>query len=212
MNKTFLSGFICGFILSVALVFATAHMIKVEMDKGFKATAKAVFSDLPKARAQVQNRYFAVSASGQIIELDAEPRATISHSNLTNWVSEAITQAMTFGFHDYQRRHQKASLRFTDRAWKQYMDWLEPTHLAEVERLQMVMTSTTSGAPITLEQEKYGTNVFKIPVTYTLRSGKNRKNYKASIIVKTETGEITKNNSLGLYISDWSINTEKSSQ
>ena len=124
---------------------------------------------------QERNRYFATTADGRILQLAPLDQPNISQAALMSWVSQAATETMTFGFHDYQRRLQEASRHFTRHGWESFTNALQRSRIIEsVETLQQVVTATPRSAPVLLQQGVFNGRyrwVVRLPLTVTYTSG-----------------------------------------
>lgn len=121
------------------------------------------------------DRYFATTADGRIMQLVPLSQRNMSQAALLSWVSQAATDVMTFGFHDYQRRLQESSRHFTRRGWESFSRALQQSRILEgVEKNQQVVTAAPKSAPVLLQEGvvngKYRW-VVQLPLNVTYRSG-----------------------------------------
>lgn len=124
---------------------------------------------------QKEYRYFATSEDGRLVPMVNLNQPNLSPPALMSWVSQASTEVMTFGFHDYRRRLQEASRNFTRRGWKSFTDALEKSRIIEmVEANQQVVTAAPTSAPTLIQEGLYNGRyqwVVEIPMNLTYQAG-----------------------------------------
>lgn len=100
-----------------------------------------------------EDRYFATTADGRIMQLTPLNQPNMTPASLLSWVSQAATDVMTFGFHDYQRQLQDASRHFTKTGWDTFTSALQRARIVEsVQAQQQVVTAVPRSAPVILQQ------------------------------------------------------------
>lgn len=100
-----------------------------------------------------QDRYFATTADGRIMQLVPLDRPNMTSAALMSWVAQATTEVMTFGFHDYQRRFQQASRHFTKTGWESFTLAMQRARIIDsVQALQQVVTAAPRSAPVLIQQ------------------------------------------------------------
>ena len=139
---------------------------------------------------QGKDRYFATTADGRILQLVPLDQPNMSTSALMSWVSQAATEVMTFGFHDYQRRLQDASRHFTRRGWESFTTALQRSRIIEsVDELQQVVTAAPRSAPVLVQQGVFNGRyrwVVRLPLTVTFRSGSKQSSSNLEITITIE--------------------------
>lgn len=137
-----------------------------------------------------RDRYFATTADGRILQLAPLDQPNISNAALMSWVSQAATEVMTFGFHDYQRRLQDASRHFTRRGWESFTTALQRSRIIEsVENLQQVVTATPRSAPVLLQQGLFNGRyrwIVRLPLTVTFTSGNKSTSSNLEVTITIE--------------------------
>ncbi|MGM0422111.1 MAG: DotI/IcmL/TraM family protein, partial [Pseudomonadota bacterium] len=137
-----------------------------------------------------RDRYFATTADGRILQLVPLDQPNMSSAALMSWVSQAATEVMTFGFHDYQRRLQEASRHFTRRGWESFTTALQRSRIIEsVETLQQVVTATPRSAPVLLQEGVFNGRhrwVVKLPLTVTFKSGNKTQSTNLEVTITIE--------------------------
>lgn len=135
---------------------------------------------------QPENRYFATTDDGRLVPMVAMNQANLSTPALMSWVAQSVTEVMTFGFNDYERRLQESSRSFTRRGWESFTKALENSRILEtLEANQQVITTIPTGAPV-LEREgldpkgRYFWQV-KIPISVTYQSGSRSRSDRLAV-------------------------------
>ncbi len=124
---------------------------------------------------QKEYRYFATSEDGRLVPMVALNQPNLSPPALMSWVSQASTEVMTFGFHDYRRRLQEASRNFTRRGWESFTDALEKSRIIEmVEDNRQVVTAAPTSAPVLIQEGVFNGRyqwVVELPMNLTYQAG-----------------------------------------
>jgi len=123
---------------------------------------------------EAKNHYFATTADGRIMRLVPLNLPNMNTSALMSWVSQAATEVMTFGYHDYQRRMQQSSRHFTRKGWETFTAALQKSRIIDsVEASKQVVTARPRSAPV-LRQEGSINGVYRwvvdLPLTVLYRS------------------------------------------
>lgn len=124
--------------------------------------------------SKAEDRYFATTADGRIMQLIPLDRPNMSQAALMSWVSQAATDVMTFGFHDYVKQLQGASRHFTKTGWDTFTQALQRARIVEsVQAQQQVVTAVPRSAPVLLKAGvlggKYRWQV-QLPISVTYKS------------------------------------------
>jgi len=99
------------------------------------------------------NRFFATTIDGRILQLTALDHQNLSDSALFAWLVEAAMDTMSFGFHDFQRRLQGSTQYFTRDGWESFASMLQEMRLIEtLEQGQMVVSMVPRSAPIVIQR------------------------------------------------------------
>lgn len=99
--------------------------------------------------SEPQNKYFATTEDGRLVPLVSLSSANLSHPALISWSSQAVTDVMTFGFHDFRRRLQESSRYFTRDGWASFTEALDNSGLVDsVKNNRQVLTAVPLSAPI----------------------------------------------------------------
>lgn len=121
------------------------------------------------------DRYFATTVDGRILQLISLDQPNMNTSALMSWATKAVSETMTFGYHDYQRRLQESSRYFTRRGWESFASALQRAKIIEsIQANSQVVTAEPRSAP-TLQNQgvingKYRW-LLRLPVRVTYKSG-----------------------------------------
>lgn len=101
--------------------------------------------------------------------------APVSDTSIRNWASEAVSETMTFGFHDYRMRLQKSSRLFTTQGWKSFTEALERSDtITTLASEQQLITTAIRGAPYILQSQLVGDRYewdVQVPVIVSYQQG-----------------------------------------
>jgi intracellular multiplication protein IcmL len=140
--------------------------------------------------SQAQDRYFATTADGRIMQLVPLDQPNLSTAALMSWVASAATEVMTFGYHDYQRRLQQSSRHFTRNGWESFSNALQRVRIIDsVTSLQQVVTAAPLSAPILKQQGVLNGRyrwIIQMPLQVTYRSGSQTRtdNLELNLVVE----------------------------
>ena len=96
-----------------------------------------------------KNKYFATTEDGRLVPIVSLASPNLSHPALISWSSQAVTDVMTFGFHDFRRRLQESSRYFTRGGWTSFTEALNSSGLIDsVKSNRQVLTAVPISAPI----------------------------------------------------------------
>ncbi len=95
-----------------------------------------------------QTFFFATTEDGRLIPMVSLDQPNLSAPAIVSWASQASSEVMTFGFHDYRRRLQEASRHFTRRGWESFTKALQSSGIIDsITQNRQVLTATPRGAP-----------------------------------------------------------------
>ncbi len=127
-----------------------------------------------------EDRYFATTADGRIMQMVPLDRPNMAASALMSWAAQSAVEVMTFGFHDYQRRMQNASRNFTRHGWETFTNALQKSRIMEsVEAGQQVVTAQPRGAPIIKQEGVHNGKyrwVMDFPISVSYQAGASNRN------------------------------------
>ncbi len=100
-----------------------------------------------------ENRYFATTVDGRIMQLIPLDQPSMMRSELYAWVIQAVSDTLTFGYHDYQRRLQESTKYFTIDGWETFTTMVQNMQLLDmVGRRKLLVKAYPMSAP-ELQQE-----------------------------------------------------------
>lgn len=138
---------------------------------------------------KIEYVYFATTEDGRLVPMVALSEPNLSKPALSSWVSQAATEVMTFGFHDYRKRLQEASRNFTRTGWASFTEALAKSRIIEgVEQNQQVVTATPLSAPIITSEGIVNGRyqwVIELPMAIAYQAGTQSRadNFKMTLVV-----------------------------
>ncbi len=100
-----------------------------------------------------EDRYFASTEDGTLIEMQPLYSPNLSTKAITSWSAQAATEVMTFGFNDYRRRFQEASRNFTETGWESFMKSLSSSKiLPTLVANQQLVLAAPADAPVLIQE------------------------------------------------------------
>lgn len=161
--------------------------------------------------AKPADRYFATTADGRLMQLVPLDRANMNTSALMSWATQAVTETMTFGYHDYQRRLQQSSRYFTRRGWESFAGALQRAKIIDsIIANQQVVTAEPRSAPI-LENQGVLNGKYRwllsLPLRVTYRAGTQQRVDNLNVKLLIERVPSLENPS-GVGIEQWIATVE----
>lgn len=161
--------------------------------------------------AKPADRYFATTADGRLMQLVPLDRANMNTSALMSWATQAVTETMTFGYHDYQRRLQQSSRYFTRRGWESFAGALQRAKIIDsITANQQVVTAEPRSAPI-LENQGVLNGKYRwllsLPLRVTYRAGTQQRVDNLNVKLLIERVPSLENPS-GVGIEQWIATVE----
>ncbi len=153
-----------------------------------------------------QDRFFATTEDGKIINLVPLNVPNQSDDAVLTWAANAAVQTMTFGFHDYRQRLQESSTNFTPRGWQSFLEAINRSGTLEsVESYRQILTAVPQRAPVMLDKREVAGVyrwVVQFPLLVTTQSG-NRTSNSRSILTLVIERVPTIDKPIGLGIEQW---------
>jgi intracellular multiplication protein IcmL len=107
--------------------------------------------------SQPEDRYFATTADGRIMQLLPLNKPNLDDPALLSWVSSAVTDTMSFSYLSYQKDLQKSSRNFTKSGWTSFTSALQKSRILDsVQAQKQIVTSQPRSAPVLLKKGVYG--------------------------------------------------------
>lgn len=139
--------------------------------------------------SESQDRYFATTADGRIMQLTPLDQPNMNTAALMSWVAQATSEVMTFGYHDYQRRLQQSSRHFTRRGWETFTAAMQQARVFDtVESAKEVASASPRNAPVLVQQGvfngKYRWIVkMSLQVSYVAVSGNRSEGLALTLVI-----------------------------
>ena len=103
-------------------------------------------------RARPVDHVVAATPDGRLIELTRLDQPIMTGAALSQWTATAVTQALTFGHHDYRMRLAAARERFTDAGYDAFLRELDGSQiLSRVRDARQVVSAVAQGAPVIVD-------------------------------------------------------------
>lgn len=113
-----------------------------------------------QATRPIPTRYIYADANGRISPLTALSSPNMKDSDVSVWVTNAITSALSFDYVKYREQIQDAQKYFTPNGWDGFQQMLQGPHLLEqVTDNHLIMTISPTQAPTLLSAGTEG-NLF----------------------------------------------------
>lgn len=137
-----------------------------------------------------QYRYFAVDPEGGIVEVVPLERPIQSTNEVLSWATDAIVQAYTLSFANYQQQLSDYRNLFTEPGWAGFEQALENNKILDtVIKQKLVTRAVPAGAPVIVSQGitqggRYGWQIqLQLIVTYESASGRNSQTINVDALV-----------------------------
>jgi intracellular multiplication protein IcmL len=137
-----------------------------------------------------QDRYFATTADGRIMQLLPLDQPNMTTAALMSWVAQATSEIMTFGYSDYQRRLQQSSRHFTHHGWETFTTALQQSHIIDAMQAgKEVLTASPRNAPILVQEGMINGKyrwIVKLPlqVNYDSVSSSRKDNLNVTLVIE----------------------------
>ncbi len=146
-------------------------------------------------------------ATKQMMGLDM---STMTNRAILSWTTTAITEIMTMGFGDIDKKVPQQKKYFTSAGWRVYTDAFAKTEVGKTfKSSQLVLTTVPSNTPVILDQginpdQDYQWTV-QMPVIMTYATNNNKTVEKSSIVTVTIVRVPADDNPFGIAIKQWSM-------
>ena len=125
--------------------------------------------------AQPKDRFFATTPDGRLIKLVALSEPLLQKKSIISFASEAATEVMTFGFHDYRTRLQDSSDNFTKEGWENFLEALGSAKYIDTLVGNRQVISAIPLAPPVIVAEGLSGDTYKwsveMPLNLSIESG-----------------------------------------
>ncbi len=153
-----------------------------------------------------QDRYFAETAEGAMMEVVSLDRPYVTQQALFDWSADAAAQVMTFGFNDYNDKLSAAQNKFTEKGWASFAQEMSGSaFFKNVVNQRQLITSVPAESPLILF-EGYSAGKFswvvEVTLMTTVRSGSLSNSLRQRVrltIVPVPTAV----NPMGIAIDQW---------
>jgi intracellular multiplication protein IcmL len=105
------------------------------------------------ANNQPQDRYFATTADGRIMQMIPLDKANMDTPALLSWVAASASDVMTFNYTDYQKRLQQSSRHFTKSGWESFAAAMQRSRILDsVQAANQMVSAQPQSAPILIQE------------------------------------------------------------
>ncbi|MCF6767119.1 type IVB secretion system apparatus protein IcmL/DotI [Thiotrichales bacterium 19S11-10] len=133
--------------------------------------------------AKPDNRYFAVTNQGKLIQLESRSSAYITNDTVISWVSDVVPKLYALDFLNYRSQLNELNKYFTTHGWNSYSTAFKPA----LERLvsgQLVTRATLQNVPvISAKGTMNGSMAWKIQVPVMINYQKGSKGQNSQIVL-----------------------------
>ena len=125
--------------------------------------------------AKNEDQFFAEALEGKKMQMVGLDLPNMGKTAVENWVSQAVTQIMTFGFNDIDERFAFSRENFTPDGWTHFQKAMAGSSLiTNVIKSQQIITTVLKAPPVLLQEGiingKYSW-VFELQILMTFRAG-----------------------------------------
>jgi hypothetical protein len=158
--------------------------------------------------AKKHDGFFAETIEGRQMQMEGLDLPNMGKIALTNWVEQAATQIMTFGFNDIDQRFALSRLNFSEEGWQSFHKAMSESGLIDsVVKTQQIVTAVPQSPPVIIQEGlirgKYRW-VFEMQMLVTFRSGGVKQASTKTVRVVLEQVP-TRDNPNGIGIGEWYI-------
>jgi intracellular multiplication protein IcmL len=153
-----------------------------------------------------QDLYYAQTPQGQTLRMNALSEPNMNNEAILAWAAQAVTDVLTFGFHDYNKRFEQTHKNFSPEGWTSFLTSITKSNfLGIVEEKKQILTTILSAPP---ELKWFGVTegrqTWVVQMNYVMktRAGGSSSSRKGGVllwIVKMPTEQ----NPMGLGIQTW---------
>ncbi|MCY3671059.1 MAG: hypothetical protein F4Y03_07280 [Alphaproteobacteria bacterium] len=140
----------------------------------------ALATGLVGAVGLYEPNYITIAATpdGRVYEAQTLKQPVRTAAALQNWVVTAVTEAYTFGHHDFRMRLNAAREYFTPEGYESFMSELVRTlYLDRIRNNFQVASAVAQGAAVILDSGVYGDRLgwkLEFPLLFTFHAGKKQ--------------------------------------
>lgn len=133
------------------------NLIKIAVLEGIVIIGLILTLIVYMNNAQPQDRYFATTADGRIMQLQPLDQPNLDTPALLSWVATAVSETMTFSYLNYQKEMQASSKNFTKAGWESFTTALQRSHILDgVNQQQQLVSAQPRSAPILIQKGVFG--------------------------------------------------------
>lgn len=147
-----------------------------------------IFGIILLAMKPVHSTYFATGCDGRIISMTPLDKPMSSNSELTTWVTNAVTGTFSFDFANYRASMMRARDNYTTQGWSAFEDAMKESGILQtVIDNKYVATAVPREAPTMVKEGNASDGrhawKFQIPMVITYQSAKNNTSQDVMVTV-----------------------------
>jgi len=155
-------------------------------------------------------RYFSMNPEKKVSSISGLSMPNLTDEAVLSWATTSITEVLTMGFADIDKKLPTLEDKFTDEGWEAYKASFEAMKIRETfKQSQLVLTSVPSNTPVILGQ---GMNLNKIyqwnvqmPIIMAYATNNNVVTKKRATVTLQITNVPVEQSPAGLAIRNWVI-------
>lgn len=156
--------------------------------------------------------YYAVDTAGQVAPMSGLTMPNMTNQAVLSWSVTSVTEIMTIGFGDFERRLLSQKPRFTTTGWDSFVGAFLKQKIGEsFKEHQLVLTTVPSNTAVILSQGQNKEGIYEwkvqVPVVMTYATNDNVTRHERTVITLTIVRVPTQESSSGVAIKTWAVKT-----
>ncbi len=154
--------------------------------------------------------YYAITPEQKVRTLTGLTMPNMTNSAVLSWATTSITEVMTMGFGDIDRRVPLVKGRFTEKGWEAYVTTFNAMKISEsFKQNQLILTTVPSNTPVIVgqgvnEEDVYQWNV-QMPIIMNYATNNNVTRRQRATVSLSIVRVPFEENSFGIAIRNWRI-------
>ncbi len=159
--------------------------------------------------AQPVNDYEALAPGGKLTPIISLTEPNMTNRTVLSWATVSITEVMTIGFGDFEKRLRDQKWRFTSQGWALFTKAFINSKIGQTfKQSQLVLTTVPSNTPVIIHQgndneEHVYQWIVQMPAIMTYATNNNVSRQEKSVIQLTIERVPTTQSTSGIAIRKW---------
>jgi intracellular multiplication protein IcmL len=184
-------------------------LIRIVMFQAFVLVVLSILLAFYLDTRQSRDHFFAETGDNKIMQMVSLPLPNMGRAALSDWVANATSEILTFGFNDIDEKFAQSQRDFTPDGWKAFRKAVIISPLiSDMLATQQILT-TVPEYPPALKSEGMVDGVyswtFEVPVLLTFRAGSDKRTRSKVVHVVVQKVP-TADNPNAVGISEWYVN------